>query len=220
MGQKVNPNGIRIGITRGWQSNWFAPRGAYKKQLHLDLELREFLNKKFKGLGVSKIEIESNAGQIDINIHSAKPGLIIGQQGSKIDTLKDDLQRQFPGYKFGVNVIEIPKPTLDAKVVAESIAEQLERRISYRRAAKVAIDKAMEAGAKGIKVRAGGRLNGVEIARNEFFTAGRIPLQTFRANIDYALVPANTSYGVIGIKVWIYKGDVFTKGNLNDQIQS
>ena len=209
MGQKVNPTGMRTGIIRSWSSNWFASKGKYKHYLRNDLAIRKYLEKLFAGLGVSSIEIQNTSGQIIINIYSAKPGLIIGQGGSKIDELKDKLERKF-GQKFGINVLEVNKPALDAKIVAENIAQQIERRISYRRAAKAALEKAMEEGAKGIKVRVGVRLNGVEIARSEFFSDGRIPLQTFRADIDYALVTANTTYGVIGVKVWIYKGDVFT----------
>lgn len=210
MGQKVNPTGMRTGIIRSWSSNWFASKNKYKDYLKDDLAIRKYLSKLFAGLGVSDIEVQNTSGQIIINIHSAKPGLIIGQGGSKIEELKEKLERKF-GQKFGINVVEISKPALDATIVAENIAQQIERRISYRRAAKASIEKAMEGGAQGIKVRVGGRLNGVEIARSEFFSEGRIPLQTFRADIDYALVKAHTTYGVIGVKVWIYKGDVFTK---------
>lgn len=210
MGQKVNPTGMRTGIIKSWASNWFASKGKYKHYLKDDLAIRKYLEKVFQGLGVSHIEIQNTSGQIIINIHSAKPGLIIGQGGSKIEELKDKLERKF-NQNFGINVLEINKPALDAKIVAENIAQQIERRISYRRAAKASLEKAMESGAKGIKVRVGGRLNGVEIARSEFFSEGRIPLQTFRADIDYAMVKAHTTYGVIGVKVWIYKGDVFTK---------
>ncbi len=208
MGQKINPTAMRIGIIKTWSSKWFPPKGSYSSYLHDDLKIRKHLEKIFKGMGVSKIEVHNASGQMSVTIHSAKPGVIIGQQGSKIDELREKLERKF-NQKFAINVVEINKPALDAKVVAENIAQQVERRISYRRASKAAIEKAMEAGAKGIKIRVGGRLNGVEIARSEYFTDGRIPLQTFRADIDYALVPANTTYGVIGIKVWIYKGDVF-----------
>jgi small subunit ribosomal protein S3 len=210
MGQKVNPISIRLGIINTWASKWFPPKGSYNKYLHLDIAVRKYLNVMFKGMGVSSIEIKNAAGQITVDIHSAKPGLIIGQQGSKIEELKEKLEKKF-GYKFGINVIEVAKSTTDAQIIAESIAQQLERRISYRRAAKAAIDKAMESGAKGIKIRASGRLNGVEIARSEFFSAGRIPLQTFRSDINYALVHANTTMGTIGIKVWVYKGDVFSR---------
>lgn len=214
MGQKVNPQGIRIGITRSWESTWFPPKGDYAKYLHLDVSIRKYLQKVFKGLGVAKVELQTTPGTVNLVIHAAKPGLIIGQQGSKIDELREKLEKEF-GIKFGINVIEIPKPATNAYVVAESVAQQVERRISYRRAAKVAIDKALEAGAKGIKVKLGGRLNGVEIARSEFFSKGRVPLQTLRADIDYSYLIANTTYGTIGIKVWIYHGDVLKRRKLD-----
>jgi small subunit ribosomal protein S3 len=207
MGQKVNPQGIRIGITKSWDSTWFPPKGDYAKYLKQDVQIRKYLQKAFKGLSVAKIELQATPGTINLIIHAAKPGLIIGQQGSKIDDLRAKLEKEF-GVKFGINVIEIPKPATNAFVIAESITQQVERRISYRRAAKVAIEKALESGAKGIKVKIGGRLNGVEIARSEFFSKGRVPLQTLRADIDYAYLIANTTYGTIGIKVWVYNGDV------------
>lgn len=210
MGQKVNPNGIRIGINKTWDSVWFPPKGNYGKYLKQDVAIRKYLNKLFHGMGVARIEIQNTAGQFNLNIFSAKPGLIIGQQGSKIEELREKLEKQF-GMNFGINVSEIPKPTTNAYVIAESVAQQIERRISYRRGAKAAIEKAMESGAKGIKVKVSGRLNGVEIARSEFFSKGQIPLQTLRADIDYAYVIANTTYGTIGIKVWVNHGEVFNR---------
>jgi small subunit ribosomal protein S3 len=210
MGQKVNPNGIRIGIVKSWDSTWFPPKGSYAKYLLQDTAIRKYLTKLFKGLGVARVEIQATEGTATITIHAAKPGLIIGQQGSKIEELRIKLEKEF-GIKFGINVVEIPKPAINAFVIAESVSQQVERRISYRRAAKVAIDKALEAGAKGIKIKLGGRLNGVEIARSEFFSKGRVPLQTLRANIEYAYLIANTTYGTIGIKVWVYHGDVFSR---------
>lgn len=208
MGQKVNPKGIRLGITRTWSSKWFPSKGDYAKFLKLDIQVRKYLRDKFQGLGVSSIELENASGVITVNLNAAKPGLIIGQQGSKIEELKEELEKKFNS-KFIVNVKEINKPQLDAYIVAENIAKQVERRISYRRAAKAAIEKAMMSGAKGVKIKVAGRLNGVEIARSEFFTEGRVPLQTLRADIDYCHYEANTTYGIIGIKVWVYKGDVF-----------
>lgn len=208
MGQKVNPKGIRLGITRTWSSKWFPSKGDYAKFLKLDIQVRKYLRDKFQGLGVSSIELENASGVITVNLSAAKPGLIIGQQGSKIEELKEELEKKFNS-KFIVNVKEINKPQLDAYIVAENIAKQVERRISYRRAAKAAIEKAMMSGAKGVKIKVAGRLNGVEIARSEFFTEGRVPLQTLRADIDYCHYEANTTYGIIGIKVWVYKGDVF-----------
>jgi small subunit ribosomal protein S3 len=208
MGQKVNPISMRIGINRSWDSKWYAGKKKYHKTLHEDFHIENMIREKLKDASVSKVEILRTANAVSINVHTAKPGLIIGRGGETIEALREQLEKKF-GNKFGVNILEIKKPMLDAHLVAEQVARQVERRISYRRAAKMAIDKAIEAGAKGIKIRLGGRLNGVEIARNEFFSKGKIPLHTFRADIDYALVPSNTTYGAIGVKVWIYKGDIF-----------
>ena len=210
MGQKVNPNIMRIGITRGWDSKWYANKRNYSKLLLQDLEIRKIIQEKLADASVSKIEIHRTANKVIIYIHSAKPGLIIGRQGAGIEALKEDLERKFHE-EFSLSIKEITKPTLDAKLLGESIAKQIEKRISYRRACKMAIDKAIESGAQGAKVNVAGRLNGVEISRSEFFSKGKIPLHTFRANIDYALVEANTTYGLIGVKVWIYKGDVFKR---------
>jgi small subunit ribosomal protein S3 len=207
MGQKANPIVTRLGITTKWASTWFPKKGQYAKNLKLDLAIRNFLESEFKGKSVSDIYISNNGGLITVDIHAAKPGLIIGQQGSKIDELKETLEKKFKT-NFVINVVEIPKPALDAKIQAESIAQQISRRISYRRACKAAIEKAMESGAKGIKVKVGGRLNGVDIARSEFFTKGRVPLQTLRADISYAEERADTTYGLFVLKFCIYRGDV------------
>ncbi len=208
MGQKVNPVCMRIGINRQWDSKWYASKKKYGKTLHQDLAIQKEISKKLKDAGISRIEILRTANAVSINIHTAKPGLIIGRGGENIEALREQLEKKFDN-KFSVNILEIKKPNLDAQVVAASIAQQISRRISYRRAAKMAIQKSREAGAIGVKVRIAGRLNGVEIARNEFFSDGKIPLHTFRADIDYAYIPAWTTYGQIGVKVWIYKGDVF-----------
>lgn len=210
MGQKVNPKIIRIGITRSWNSNWYAEKKEYGKLLHQDLEIEKIIRKKLAEGGISKIEIQRTVNEVTINILTSKPGLIIGQQGGNIETLKDLLKKQFKE-KFEINVQEIKKPALDAFLLAETVAKQIEKRVSYRRASKMGIEKAMEAGAKGVKIHVAGRLNGVEIARDEFFKEGNVPLQTFRADIDYAYCPALTTYGIIGVKVWIYKGDIFKK---------
>ncbi len=210
MGQKVNPKVIRIGITRDWDSKWYAKKGTYKKLFHQDLKIEKLIREKLVTEGLSKIEIMRTQGKVIINIHTSKPGLIIGRGGEVIEKLKDNLSKAFKE-AFAINIKEIKKPMLDAHIVAEIIARQVEKRISYRRAAKVAIEKCMEAGAIGAKVYLGGRLNGVEISRSEFFTKGKIPLHTFRADIDYASLPAHTTYGKIGVKVWIYKGEVFKK---------
>ena len=210
MGQKVNPNILRIGIIRSWDTKWYADKRKYSRLLLQDLEIQKIIAKKLEDASISKIEIHRTANKVIVNIHSAKPGLIIGRQGAGIESLKDELQKRFRE-EFTLSIKEINKPTLDAKLMADSIAKQVEKRISYRRAAKMAIDKAIESGALGAKVRLSGRLNGVEISRSEFFSQGKIPLHTFRADIDYAFCEAKTTYGTIGIKVWIYKGDIFKK---------
>jgi small subunit ribosomal protein S3 len=210
MGQKVNPKGMRIGITHDWDSKWYASKAQYQKLFHQDLQIEKFLKKNMEAEGVSKFEIMRTQGRVILNIYTSKPGLIIGRGGEVIDKLRDSLKKEFKE-NFTINIKEIKKPALDATIVAESIARQVEKRVSYRRAAKMTIEKTMEAGAEGIKIYLGGRLNGVEISRGEFFTKGKIPLHTFRADIDYASVAAATTYGKIGVKVWIYKGEVFKK---------
>jgi len=208
MGQKVNPVCMRIGINRLWDSKWYANKKQFSKLLHQDLKIEKAIREKLEGASVSKIEILRNANAVTVNIHTAKPGLIIGRGGEKIEILRENLDKEFD-QKFSVNIVEIKQPSLDAQLLAESVGNQVSKRISYRRAAKMAIDKAIEAGALGVKIRVAGRLNGVEIARNEFFSQGKVPLHTFRADIDYAYYPAETAFGIIGIKAWIYKGNVF-----------
>lgn len=210
MGSKVHPTGLRVGIIRTWDSSWYADRKNYAKILDEDLKIRVFVQKKLNDCGVSRIEFLRNAKDITLNIHSAKPGVIIGRQGASVEDLKGQLEKEF-GHKFTINIKEIKKPELDAWLVAENIAMQIERRVSYRRAAKMAIKKGIESGAKGIKIRMSGRLNGVEISRNEFYAEGQIPLHTFRADIDYAIATAKTTFGAIGVKVWVNKGLVFNK---------
>lgn len=210
MGQKVNPKVIRLGITRDWDSKWYAGKEQYAKLFHEDVAIEKLIRSKLDSEGMSKIEIMRTQGKVVINIHTSKPGLIIGRGGEVIEKVKEALARQFKG-TYAINIKEIKKPMLEAKIVAESIARQVEKRVSYRRAAKMAIEKIIEAGALGAKIYLGGRLNGVEISRGEFFSKGKIPLQTFRADIDYEKTAAQTSYGKIGIKVWIYRGDIFKK---------
>lgn len=210
MGQKVNPKGIRIGITRDWDSKWYANKKNFAKLLHQDLAIEKAIKKQLESEGISQIEILRTQGKVIVDIHTSKPGVIIGRGGEIIERLRDSLTKKFKE-TFAINIKEIKKPMLDAYIVAENIARQVEKRISYRRAAKMAIDKIIEAGALGAKIYLGGRLNGVEISRGEFFSKGKIPLHTFRADIDYASVAAQTSYGKIGIKAWIYRGDVFKK---------
>lgn len=210
MGQKVNPKVIRLGITHDWDTKWFASKDEYIKLFHQDIALEKLIREALNAEGISHIEIMRTQGKVIINIYSSKPGLIIGRGGESIEKLKDSLGKKFKD-SFAINIKEIKKPMLDATLVAENVARQVEKRISYRRAAKVAIEKIMESGAIGAKIALGGRLNGVEISRREFFAKGKIPLHTFRADIDYASTAANTSFGKIGIKVWIYRGEVFKK---------
>lgn len=212
MGQKVNPKVIRLGITHDWDSKWYAGKSNYSKLFHQDLEIDKVIKKQLgpDAEGMSKIEILRTQGKVIINIHTAKPGIIIGRGGEIIEKLKDTLNKRFKE-SFAINIKEIKKPMLDAAVVAESVTKQIEKRVSYRRAAKMTLEKIMEAGAKGAKIYLCGRLNGVEISRGEFFSKGKIPLHTFRADIDYASTPAFTTFGKIGIKVWIYKGEIFKK---------
>ena len=208
MGQKINPISLRLGINRTWDSVWYSNKGQYAKTLHHDLLLRAAIMKKLAEAGVSRIEIQRNANQVTINIHTSRPGIVIGSQGAAIESLRQELEKKFHE-KFNINIKEIKKPYQDAVIVAELVGKQVEKRIPYRRACKMIIERAMESGAKGIKINAAGRLNGVEIARSEFFAAGKVPLQTFRSDIDYAYYRAITTYGTIGIKVWIYRGKIF-----------
>lgn len=214
MGKKVSPISLRLGITRTWDSKWFSQKDYQAKFLQ-DLEIRNFLKKTLSKAGVSKIEIIRNTGKIEIIIHAAKPGIIVGRGGEEIQALQKMLKLKFAD-NFAVSVQEIRKPEADAKLIAQNIADQVERRFPYRRVCKMAVEKAKESGAKGVKVMISGRLNGVDIARRETYIEGTVPLHTLRADIDYATAEANTMYGVIGIKVWIYRGLVFKNKSLNE----
>ncbi len=207
MGQKVNPTGLRIGVIKDWESRWYAGKNTFGDTLVEDYNLRKYLFQTLKPAGVPKVEIERDAKRVRINIHCAKPGIVIGRGGSEIEKLKAVCEKKL-GKPVSINIIEIKQPDLDAQLVAENIAGQLERRISYRRATKQAIGRTMRLGAKGIKVQCGGRLGGAEIARSESYHEGTIPLQTIRADIDYGFAEAHTTYGVVGVKVWIYNGEV------------
>jgi small subunit ribosomal protein S3 len=206
MGQKVNPKGIRLGIVRDWDSKWYS-RHNYAAWLLSDIEIRTYLFDKLKNASISQIKIERLATNMKVIIFTARPGIVIGKKGADIEALKKDLSRKTSTIVHVV-IEEIKRPEIDARLVGENIAQQLEKRIMYRRAVKRAISNAMRSGAKGIKVMVGGRLNGAEIARSEWYMEGRVPLHTFRADIDYCSFPAHTQYGVIGIKVWIFKGEV------------
>lgn len=208
MGQKVHPNGIRLGISKDWSARWYAEGADYADYLNTDLKARAFLEKELAQAAVSHIQIERPAKSAEVTVHTARPGIVIGKKGEDIDRLRAKLS-QIMGVPTHIRVNEIRKPELDAKLVADSIAQQLERRVMFRRAMKRAIGNAMRLGALGIKVQVGGRLNGADIARTERYREGRVPLHTLRAGIDYGTAEAATTYGIIGIKVWVYKGDVF-----------
>src|SRR3989344_2395230 len=216
MGQKVNPFGIRLGITTEHVSRWFANKNQYSKYLKADHLIREYLKEKLKGAGVSKITIDRPARNASITIHSARPGVIIGKKGGEIDALRAEVAKLI-GLPVNIKIEEIRKPELDAKLVAESIAQQLERRVMFRRVMKRAVQNTMRNGAQGIKIMVAGRLGGAEIARCEWYREGRVPLHTFRADIDYGLAEAFTTYGVIGVKVWIFKGEVI--GDVEQQAE-
>lgn len=207
MGQKVHPTGIRLGITKDWTSKWYAESKDFAGLLKVDLDVREYLQKKLESASVSRIQIERPARNAKITIHTARPGLVIGKKGEDIDKLRKTLSAMM-GVPVHVNIEEIRKPELDATLVAQGIAQQLEKRIMFRRAMKRSVQNAMRLGAQGIKVNVGGRLNGAEIARSEWYREGRVPLHTLRADIDYGTAEANTTYGIIGVKVWIFKGEV------------
>ncbi len=208
MGQKVHPTGIRLGYIKDWTSRWYANSQNYSEFLHKDLQVREFLKKKLGHASISRIQINRPANNAHITIHTARPGLVIGKRGEDIDTLRRDITAMI-GVPVQLSVEEIRKPELDAQLVAEGVAQQLEKRIMFRRAMKRAVQNTLRLGAEGIKIHVSGRLNGAEIARSEWYREGRVPLHTFRADIDYGLAEAKTTYGVIGVKVWIFKGEVF-----------
>ena len=208
MGQKVHPVGIRLGIVKDWTSKWYADSKDFADLLNNDLEVRDYLKKRLSQASVSRIQIDRPANNAHITIHTARPGLVIGKKGEDIDSLRKDISDRM-GIPVHLSVEEIRKPELDAQLVAEGICQQLERRIMFRRAMKRAVQNAMRLGAGGVKVNMGGRLNGAEIARSEWYREGRVPLHTLRADIDYGFAEANTTYGIIGVKVWIFKGEVF-----------
>ncbi len=204
MGQKVNPIGLRLGINRTWESRWFAGAG-YPDLLHEDIQIRKFLTKKLVQAGISKVLIKRPARKARVTIHTARPGVVIGKKGADIEKLRSEIAK-LTGSEVHLNIVEIRKPEIDAQLVAENVAQQLERRVSIRRAMKRAVQSAMRMGAEGIRINCAGRLGGAEIARTQWYREGRVPLHTLRANIDYGVSPAVTTYGVCGVKVWIYKG--------------
>ena len=220
MGQKVHPVGIRLGITKDWSSKWYATSKDFPTFIHQDYQIREFLKEQLKDASVSRIQIDRPANKANITIHTARPGIVIGKKGEDIEKLRIQVAK-FLGMVLPdvrLNIAEIRKPEVDAQLVAEGIAQQLEKRIQYRRAMKRAVTNTMRIGAGGIKVRVSGRLNGAEIARSEWYREGRVPLHTFRANIDYGLAEAQTTYGIIGVKVWIFTGEVFDSSDLDTNV--
>ena len=206
MGQKVNPIGLRVGVNRTWDSRWYAG-DDYAQMLHEDLSLRRFLRKRLSQAGVSRITIERPAKKARVTIHTARPGVVIGKKGADIEKLRQELQK-LTGNEVQLNIVEIRKPEIDARLVAENIAQQLERRVAFRRAMKRAVQNAMRLGAEGIRINCAGRLAGAEIARTEWYREGRVPLHTLRADVDYGEATALTTYGTCGVKVWVYKGDI------------
>lgn len=208
MGQKVNPHGLRVGVIKNWDTQWYADKKDFSKFLKEDYEIRKYLKKKYFVSAIAKIAIERAANKVSISVHTAKPGVLIGKQGAEIEEMKKALAKIVKNKHIAINIIEVKKPDCNAQLIAESIAAQLEKRASFRRTMKQAISKAMRLGVKGVKVMVSGRLDGAEIARSEQYHEGSIPLQTLRADIEYGLAEALTTFGIIGIKVWIYKGEV------------
>ncbi|MCG8371115.1 MAG: 30S ribosomal protein S3 [Proteobacteria bacterium] len=213
MGQKVHPTGIRLGVVKDWASRWYADTKMFPEHIRTDHEIRAYIKKKLKDASVSRITIERPSKKCNITIHTARPGIVIGKKGEDIEKLRMEVSRMIGMaiQDVRININEVRKPELDAQLVAEGIAQQLERRVMFRRAMKRAVTNTMRVGAEGIKVKVGGRLNGAEIARSEWYREGRVPLHTLRADIDYGTAEAHTTYGVIGVKVWIFKGEVFDK---------
>ena len=211
MGQKVNPHGLRVGVIDSWNANWYAGKKDFAANLYEDYKIRKFIKDKYYAYGVSKIILERAQGNVSINIHTSKPGMIIGLKGAGIEELKKQLVKVVPGKQFHINILEVKRPDMDATLVAEGIAAQLEKRSSFRRTMKQSMGRVMRSGAKGVKIKVSGRLDGAEIARSEAYHEGSIPLQTLRADIDYGVATARTTFGAIGIKVWVYKGEVLPK---------
>jgi len=211
MGQKVNPNGFRIGVNKDWTSQWYADKKTFAQYLLEDSKIREAINKKYGQCGISKVVIERTNKRLAVNIYASRPGMLIGVKGAEIDVIKKLVAKQVSQKDITINIKEVKRPDVDATLVAQSIAAQLEKRVAFKRACKMAVQKTMKEGAKGIKVMVSGRLNGAEIARSEHFYEGSLPLQTLRADIDYGVATAATTFGAIGVKVWIYNGDIIVK---------
>ena len=218
MGQKVHPKGFRLGIIKDWDSRWYAEKD-YAKLLHEDIKIRGYIKERLFNAGVSNIIIERTAKRARINIHAARPGIIIGKKGAEVELLRREIQKMTEKDIF-INIVEVRKPEVEAQLVAENIAGQLERRVAFRRALKRSVSSALRFGAEGIKVMVAGRLNGAEMSRREWYREGRVPLQTLRADIDYGFAEARTTYGIIGVKVWVFKGEIIGKESAGDEIQA
>ena len=216
MGQKVHPTGIRLGISSDWNSKWYANAREFPKFLMEDIKVRDYLNNKLKNSSISKIELERTADTFVVNIHTARPGIIIGKRGEEIENLKKAVQKIVKG-PSQINIKEVKKPDLDAKILAEGVAQQLEKRVMFRRAMKRTVQSALRQSAKGVRIEVSGRLNGAEIARTEWYREGRVPLHTLRADIDYGTAEALTTYGIIGVKVWVYRGEILEDPYKQDQ---
>lgn len=208
MGQKVNPHGLRVGVIAGWNAQWYANKKDFSKYVLEDNKIREYIKKKYYAFGISKVAIERAQDKVVINIHTSKPGMLIGTKGAGVEQLKKELGKIVKAGSIHINILEVKRPDMDAVLVAESVAQQLEKRASFRRTMKQAMSRVMRSGAKGVKIMVAGRLDGAEIARSESYHEGSIPLQTMRADIDYGTAEAHTTFGIIGIKVWVYKGEV------------
>ena len=206
MGQKVHPKGLRIGIIKDWDAKWYADKN-YAELLHEDIKIREYIKQKLFASGISTVEIERAVNKVKVSVHTAKPGIVIGKGGAEVENLRKTIEKM-SGKQVAINIIEIKKPELDAQLVAEGVAKQLEQRVSFRRAMKQSVSRSLKFGAEGIKIMCSGRLAGAEMARTEWYSEGKVPLHTLRADIDYGFAEANTTYGKIGVKVWIYKGEV------------
>ena len=216
MGQKVNPHGLRVGINAGWDSQWYADKKSFATFLKEDNDIRKFIKNNYKNSAISKVLIERGENRVNITLQTAKPGVVIGQKGAGVEAMKKEISKLVNGKTVNINVFEIKQPDFDAQLVADSIKFQLEQRVGFRRAMKQALNRCLRAGVKGVKIMVGGRLDGAEIARSEFYQEGSLPLQTLRANIDYATATADV-YGSIGVKVWIYKGEILGKNDLSIQ---
>ena len=216
MGQKVNPHGLRVGVNTGWNSQWYADKKDFAAFLKEDNEIRKYIKNNHKNSAISKVQIERGENKVNITLHTAKPGIVIGQKGVGVEAMKKEIAKLTNGKMVNINVMEIKQPDFDAQLVADSIKFQLEQRVGFRRAMKQALNRCQKAGVKGVKIMVGGRLDGAEIARSEFYQEGSLPLQTLRANIDYATATADV-YGSIGVKVWIYKGEILGKTDLSIQ---